>query len=912
MLVGRDRETAAIDGVLFAAREGRSGVLVIRGEAGMGKSALLRYALESADGFTVLNGAGIESESQLAFSTLHQLLRPVLDRVDALPAPQAAALRAAFALSDEAVPDRFHVSLGVLGLLSEAAEEAPLLCVVDDAHWLDQASADALVFSARRLEVEPIALLFAVRDGDQAFSVPDVLDLRPARLEAEDAHEFVKGRLGATAAPGVVDWVVASANGNPLALVELPAALNARQLAGLEPLDGELPPTTSVEQSYLERVGRLPPSVQSLLLVVACDETGDRAILASAASELGLNPDDLTVAEAAGLVEVRRDRIDFVHPLMRSALYRGAGFVERERAHRALASAVSGPNDADRWAWHVAAATIGPDESVAADLERTAERARLRGGPGASAAALERAAGLTPDSEERGRRLSLAAWAAWHAGQPERTEALLDQASPSVVEPALRAELDHLRGLVQLRCGSLLEAGPILVAGADAVAELDARKAREMLLDAGSAAAKSGDVAGLVDVAERAAALPVPGDESERLRIDLLVAITGITAGKTRHEVPLLEDAIARATEFDDPQLLSWAATGAAAIGDEETEAAHLRHAIAVARDSGAVDTLVLVLESAVNSAMLAGRYQVEEEATEGLRLAREVGLTNAATAHLAALAWLAGMQGREDDCRTFAAEVVMTAPAAGLANANSAAEWGVALLDLGAGRYADATARFMELRRAPRGSSHPLLVLTSTPDLVEAFVRAGQTDEARRAFAPLDAFAKPTAPRWIIALAARCRGLLLEGDEAERAFLDAMRLHGTAGRLFDRGRTELVYGEFLRRERRKTDARDLLRSAASDFEHFRAEPWAERARLELRATGETLRRRDPATFDELTPQERQIALLVGEGQTNKDVAAQLFLSPRTVEYHLRKVFTKLGISSRAELIRGREATLVS
>jgi DNA-binding NarL/FixJ family response regulator len=380
--------------------------------------------------------------------------------------------------------------------------------------------------------------------------------------------------------------------------------------------------------------------------------------------------------------------------------------------------------------------------------------------------------------------------------------------------------------------------------------------------------------------------------------------------------VPLIRDAIARAGEFDDPQLLSWAATGAAALGDKEIEAAHLRHAIRVARDSRAIDTLVFVLETAVNSAMLAGRYEVEAEATEGLRLASEVGLSNAATSHLAALAWLAGLQGREDDCRAYAAEVAASAPAAGLANANSAAEWGLAVLDLGGGRYTEASARLTELRRAPRGSSHPLLVLTFTPDLVEAFVRAGRKDDARTAFALLEAFAKPTAPVWILALAARCRGLLLEGDDAERAFLDALRLHALGNRLFDRMRTKLVYGEFLRREKRRTDAREQLRSAIAGFEHFHAEPWAERARAELRATGETVRRRDPSTLDELTPQELQIALLVGEGQTNKEVAAQLFLSPRTVEYHLRKVFAKLGIGSRAELIRegvpGQEPALVS
>jgi DNA-binding NarL/FixJ family response regulator len=343
---------------------------------------------------------------------------------------------------------------------------------------------------------------------------------------------------------------------------------------------------------------------------------------------------------------------------------------------------------------------------------------------------------------------------------------------------------------------------------------------------------------------------------------------------------------------------------GAAALGNAVAETAHLRHAVAVARDSRAVDTLVFVLENVVNSAMLSGRYEIEAEASEGLRLAREAGLSNAATAHTAALAWLAGLQGRDRDCRAYAADAIAAARTSGLANANTAAEWGLALLDLGSGRPEDAADRLAGLRTAPRGLAHPLLVLTSTPDLVEARIRAGRDEDARMAFAPLEAFAKPGAPPWTIALAARCRGLLSHGDEAERWFLEALRLHAAGDRPFDLARTELVYGEFLRRERRRIDARAQLRSALTGFEQFRAEPWAERARTELRATGETARKRDPGTIGQLTPQELQIAQLVGEGLSNKDIAAQLFLSPRTVEYHLHKVFAKLGVASRSELIR--------
>jgi DNA-binding CsgD family transcriptional regulator len=897
--VGRSAETATIDRLLAQGRSGLSGVLVVRGEAGVGKSALLEYALERADGFNVLSGVGIESETERAFAGLHQVLRRVLDRIDRLSATQASALRSAFALSEEPIDDRFAVSLGVLGLLSELAEERPLLCVVDDAQWLDQASADALVFVARRLDAEQLVLLFGARD--ETFPARGLPELRLVPLGAEAARALIIDRHGQAVGFEVLEWLLTTANGNPLALIELPASLTKEQLSGKEPLDATLPPPTSVEQVYLARVGRLPAATRSVLVVAACEEAGDRATVARAATELGLDPDALSLAEAAGLVDVGSDRVQFRHPLMRSAVYRGAGFADRERAHRALAAVLADPGDADRRAWHRAAATVGTDDGVAAELEQTADRVRLRGGHAAAATALERAAEVTSDSEQRGRRLVTAAWAAWHAGQPERARALLDRASPLVTDPRVRADLDHVRGDVEFRCGSLLEAAAILIDGAEAVAATAPGKACAMLLDAASVAAKTGGVSKLAEISGRLAALPRSGDELEALRIDLVLGVAGLIEG-TSEELPLLRRSVARAGAFDDPRLLSWAAIGAAALGDAGTEAAHLRHATAVARNSRAVDTVVFVLENVVNSAMLAGRYGIEAEATEGLRLAREAGLSNAATAHLAALAWRAGLEGRDRDCRAYATEAIEAARTSGLSNANSAAKWGVALLDLGSGRHADAATRLSELRTG--GHAHPLLVLTSTPDLVEACLRAGRKDEARLALAPLDRFAQPGAPPWLIALAARCRGLLSPGHDAERWFIEALRRHTEGDRPFDRARTELVYGEFLRRDRRRIDAREQLRSALAGFEQCRAEPWAERTRTELRATGETARKRDPSTIDQLTPQELQIAKLAGEGLSNKHIAGQLFLSPRTVEYHLRKVFTKLGIASRAELIR--------
>jgi DNA-binding CsgD family transcriptional regulator len=703
---------------------------------------------------------------------------------------------------------------------------------------------------------------------------------------------------------GVFDWLIENANGIPLALVELPATLSAHELAGQAPLVGKLAPATSVEQVYLERVQAMSPPTRSLLVLAAAEETGERATVERAARELGLDIADLTPAESAGLLRVDAEQIVFRHPLVRSAIYRDAAFTERERAHRTLATASAGEGNADRAAWHRAAATVGTDDEVARELEGTAERARLRSGHAAAASALERAAELSSETESKARRLVGAAHAAWHAGQPERAMALLDRASPVVSDPWLRADLEHLRGVIGWRCGSLPDACVTLLAGAAEIAPLDSGKALEMLADAGVAGWDAGDYAQLAEVGRAAAALPRSEDEQHALLGDVLVGTVSVSLGETSRDVPHVLQAIARMGGFDDQRLLVWGAIGAEVAGEAALEAALLGRSAALARASGAVDRLTVALESFAVQGFLRGQFAVGAEATEGLRLAREAGLPNAASLHLASLAWLGAVKGRDDECRAHAATVVEAARSNGHGIANSIAEWAVALLDLGIGRPEETVARLGSLGTAPPGLGHPFYVLSSAPDLVEACVRTGRHEAARSAFAVLEKFARPEAPTWALALAARCRALLADGAEAEGAFTDALRLHVEAANPFDSARTELLYGEFLRRERRRADAREQLRAALEGFERLGADPWTERARAELRATGETARRRDPSTIAELTPQELQIARLVAEGAANKEVAAQLFLSPRTVEYHLRKVFTKLGISSRAELIR--------
>jgi DNA-binding CsgD family transcriptional regulator len=904
MLVGRSRETEILERLLNGARSGRGGAVVVRGEAGVGKSALLRFARDSAQDFFVLQAVGIESEAELSFAGLHQLLHPVLGRLDGLPAPQAAALRAALALSDELVAEPFRVALGVLGLLSTVADEQPVLCLVDDAQWLDHASAAALLFVARRLEAEPVALLFAARDDPaRPFPAPGIHEMRPEALSDGDALALVAERLGPTAAPAAIDWVLTNAAGNPLALLDLPQALTAEQRIGREPLSGALPPPTSVDKAYLERVARAPAAVRQLLLLAAAEESGDRATINAAATALGLDVTDLSLAEADGLVRVELDRVVFRHPLVRSAVYRGAQFVDRERAHRTLAEVLHRPGDADRRAWHRAAATSGTDDEVAAELEATAERARRRAGYSGAAVALQRAAQLSSDGTDRVRRLLAAARAAWQAGEPERTTALLNAAEPLVTDPRQRATRDQLRGHLEVRAGSLLRASSLLLAGAGAVAPHDPHQALDMLLDAGMAAIRSGNLGDMATAAQLAASLE-HADDADRSISDIVVGVGSILIGAGGVDVGQLRDAIVRCRDSDDPHVLGWAAVGAAALGEDAAQRELLDRAAAVARTSGAVDTLVDVLEGAVGAAMTASRYSVAAEASEGLRLAREVGLPNAASFHQAALGLLAGLAGQDETCRAYAAEINESVRTSGLATANTIAQRGVALLDLVSGSPEETIARLVALRAAPPGEAQPFGVLLATPDLVEAFIQAGRRDEARDAFGPLAGFAASAAPSWARALAARCRALLADGAEAEAAYVEALELFGTVDRSFDRARTQLLYGSYLRRQRRRADARDQLRAAIDGFERLSAEPWAERARIELRASGETARKRDPSTATKLTPQELQIARLVGEGNSNKDVATQLFISPRTVEYHLAKVFTKLGITSRAELIR--------
>jgi DNA-binding CsgD family transcriptional regulator len=905
VLFGRKAESAAVEGLIAYAGSSRSGALVVRGEPGVGKSALLGHAIDHAAGMRVLRARGIEAESELAFAALHQLVRPILDQIERLADPQAAALAGALGLLPVSVDDRFLIGVAVLSLLAEAAEEAPLVCVVDDAQWLDRPSADALTFAARRFEAEGVVVFFAARDGEvRRFDGAGLAELRLGPLGAEAAAALLAARVRSPLAPSVRDQLVASTGGNPLALIELPGLLSEDQLAGREPLPDRLPQSTEVGRVYLERVRRLPVAAQRLLLVIAADDTGSLATVLGAGAVLDVPADAVDAAEEAGLVRAFAGGIEFCHPLVRSTLYADATFAQRQAVHAALAQVLDGEQEADRRAWHRAAGSIGEDDEVADELEQTARRARRRSGFAAAARALERAAELSCDHEAGGRRLVAAAHDAWHAGHPDQALTLLDRSRGSASDLGVRADEMHLRGTIELRCGDPAEAATILAAGAAEIAALAPAKGIEMLVEAAQAASYAGDAPQIVEFGRRASALADGAASDERFMVDVIVGIGSLLVGDTARAVPLLRQALTLAESFQDPRRLLYAGVCAGYLGEEAIEHELYGRAVARARESGAVGTLPYVLEYLARSEAVDGRYaSAAAHAAEGLLLARETGQQNSVCHLLASQALIAAIQGREQECRTHAAEALALATARKLGYQSALAEWAIARLDLGLGQPAQALARLERLAAAGPGSGHPFVKVVSAPELVEAAVRTNQAGTAQAALLEFERFARETAPPWALALVARCRGLLSVGEIAERHFLEALRRHGQSARPFDRARTEFAFGEYLRRDGRRTAARAHLRSALDAFERLGAGAWAERARDELRASGETARKRSPSAIDQLTPQELQITRLVAEGATNKEVAARLFLSPRTIDYHLRKVFAKLGISSRSELI---------
>ncbi len=899
MLVGREAERARLRALLDDAAHGRSGALVLRGEAGAGKTALLDDLVAGADGLLVLRAHGVESESELPYAGLHQLLRPVAHELDGLAAPQADALRAAFGLRVSGGDERFLVSLAVLNLLAEQSERRPVLCVLDDAHWLDRGSLDALAFVARRLEAERIAMVFAVRDpATRSVAVDDLPTLPVDGLAPDAVRHLLERECGGPVHPDVQVRLVTATQGNALALAELAAALTPAQLRGAEPLPAPLPLTAGVERAFRDRARRLPASTQTLLLVAATDDTARLATVLAAAARLGVPAGDLAPAERAGVVAVEGDALRFRHPLVRSAVVQGATSIERQAVHRALAAVLDAEADADRRAWHRAAGAFGPDAEVAADLDRAAERARDRGAFAAAAAAFERAADFVEGPEPRARRFAEAARQAWRAGHVDRVPLLLDRARSLTADRALRADVDELRGMVEFGVGVSLTAYRLLRRAAEEVAPHDPVRALEILTVAGEAASMASDADAEVELGALAASLPVGDSTRERFLVDLLVGLGHHFAGDPVAAAGPLARALALVDALTEPVDLLAAGRAAMYLGDD---AAALRCSAAVverARATGEVGAVPIAGHRLALSELFAGRWAAgKATATEALRLAQATGQVELAPLAHVWLALHAALRGEVDACPAHVARAQAVSAERPMGLIDDSARWALGLLDLGRGEATSALARV-------RGIRHPVVLVFSSLERVEAAWQAGDRESARAWVAELEQVARATRQPWALARAAHGRALLADGAAAERAFTEALRHHDAADRPFERARTRLALGKALRRARRRTDARTHLRAALDTFDQLGATPWTEHARTELRACGQTVRRRDDPRTDRLTPQEMQVARFVADGLSNADVAARLFLSRRTVDFHLRNVFAKLGISSRTELVR--------
>jgi DNA-binding CsgD family transcriptional regulator len=907
MLHGRSAEIARIDELLAAARAGRSGALVVRGEPGVGKTALLDYAAAAAAGMRVLRGTGIESEAELPFAALQLLLRAGLDQLDVLPPPQAGALRGAFGLAEASGADRFLVGLAALSLLAELTGDGALLCLIDDAHWLDRASADALLFAARRLEEEGVVLLLAARED--GFAAPGLAELPLGRLDRDASRSLLAERVPGLP-PGMAGRVLAEAAGNPLALLELPVALadspvSPAELAEPPELSAPPPLPRRIQQSYYRQVAGLPPAARTFLLVAAAEESGDLSLLQRASQALGVPAVAADAAERSGLIIVDAHVVAFRHPLVRAAVYQGATSAERGAAHGALADALTGELGADRRAWHLAAAAAGPDESVAAELEQAAVRARRRLGHASAAAALERAARLTPERPDKARRLLAAAGAALDAGQPDAAIALAGQGQSLTAAPGDLAEIARVRAWVAMERGAMHSVHELVVAGAEPIAGSDPVAASAMLMLGGIAGWWAGDAKLVQDVADRLAGLEVPLDGSAfgpggmRVMADLL-------AGHPERAVPPSRDLLsaARRGRPDDLEARFYAANLALLVGDLDSARELMLSTVQACRALEVVRFLAPLYLGLSYANLLLTRFRAASEtATEGLRLAQDTGQPVRAAGLCSVLAVLAAVGGDEPRCRELAGQAVGQFAAEEVANVSTMAEWALALLDLSLGRYGAALERF-ELT-ASGALRHYIQAIYFAPDQIEAAVRLGAADRTAEPLGRFAAWAEATGQPWARAVLHRCLALAQEED-AEDHYREALRQHADSGRPFEHARTALLYGEWLRRNRRGTEARAHLRAALALFDRTGARPWADRARAELRAAGEAVPQEAPAPdrLSLLTPQELRVVRLAASGATNRDIAAQLFISPRTVSHHLYRAFPKLGVTNRTALAR--------
>lgn len=902
MLLGRNDERLALDDLLAQARAGRSGVLALVGEPGIGKTALLEHAGESAEGMRVLRARGIESEAVIPFAGLAELLRPALSALDRIPEPQAAALAGALALGPARARDRFAIGAATLSLLSASAEERPLAMLVDDAHWLDRSSAETLLFAARRLLADPIALVITVREGQPSLlDGADLPTLRVSGLDRTDASQLLPL---AEIPDEVIERLHRATGGNPLALLEL--APEAARLAN-QPGTAPLPISTSIATAFLHRFGQLPEPTRRTLVLVAASDTCTPASLARAAASIGLSIDDLAAAERVGLVTVAPGEIEFTHPLARAALYADAPAPERREAHAALAAALP-DRDADQRAWHLAAASIGPNDQASAALEQAGIRARERSAYAAAAAAFERGAGLASIDETRAGLLCAAAEAAWLAGDAKRTLALLDAAQLHVVAPAATARIDHLRGQVALRRGPVIDGYRLIIDAAGRIDETDPELAVVMLAEAVHGCFYTGDASAMIAAADRAVAL-ASGQASRRATffaamahgIALVVDGQGESgAASARQAIEILEES----DELrDDSGMLGWAALGPLLLRETEVGRDLIDRAFERVRAQAALGALPSLLHLLARDQATTDQWAAAETSyEEGIGLARETGQRVELAAALAGFAWLQAREGREVPCREHAAEAIELCEELGVGLFRVWAIQALGDLELGLGRPAAAIEHYQAQVDALRLRGIADVDLSPAPELLDAFLRLGRDADAATVAVDFVSQATAKGQPWALARAARCRGLLADAGELEACFEEALELHRRTPDVFETARTRLAYGARLRRARKRVRAREELRAAVEIFEHLGARPWADQADAELAATGATARRRDVSTLDELTPQELQIARLLAGGKTTRETAAAIFVSPKTVEYHLRHVYGKLGIHSREEL----------
>jgi DNA-binding CsgD family transcriptional regulator len=901
-LLDRQRERAALDGLLGDLRSGRGRALVVRGEAGVGKSALLEYVTGAAADMRVVRAVGVESEMELAFASLHLLCAPLLDRLEGLPPPQRDALGIAFGLRKGEAPDRFLVGLAVLTLLSEVAEDRPLLCVVDDAQWLDTASAQVLVFAARRLLAEPVGLVFAAREPGEQFH--GLADLEVRGLPDQDARTLLRSVVRFRLDDRVRDRILAEAGGNPLALLELPRGLDPTRLAGGFGLVEVHAVPARIEAGFRRRLEALPADTRSLMLVAAAEPTGDPMVVWRAAGRLGIAASAEVAAQAEGLLEIRT-WVRFRHPLVRSAAYSAASPGERRAAHRALAEVTDRDGDPDRRAWHLAAAASGPDEEVAAELERSAGRAQARGGMTAAAAFLQRAAEFTSEPAPRSERALAAAQASLQAGALDAAAELLAVAASGPLDELQQARAALLRGQIAFASGGGSDAPALLVKAAKQLEPLDAALARQTYLDAWLAAMFAGRFAGAGDLHEvsraaRSAPPPAGAPRPYDLLLDGLAVL--VTEGRAQ-AAPLLRRAarVFAEEEITMAERLRWgflAVVAAIMVWDEQRwhtiEVRQLRSC----REAGLLAQLVIY----VNSMAILMTWRGDFAAAASLVAEAEAisAATGTRFAPFAAL-WLAGFRGAEAEATPKIQAVIEDSRATGQGLAIQESQRFSAVLYSGLGRYEPTVA---QAQQASEQAPELFTSMWVLPELIEAASRTGQARLAADALGRLAEATSVAQTDWGQGIYARSRALLSDRGDAEVWYRQAVdRLSRTALRP-ELARAHLLYGEWLRREGRRSDARAQLRTAHDMFEAIGMEAFAGRAGRELLASGETVRRRTADTRDQLTPQESQIAQLARAGLSNPEIAAQLFLSVRTVEWHLRKVFTKLEISSRLQLQR--------